>query len=51
MKKKVIIIKPNYKHRVPHKPTQVHKSQKKYDRKRSKRELKEELKGGTNETT
>ena len=28
-----IKIKPNYKHRVPHKPTKVHRNKKKYIRK------------------
>jgi hypothetical protein len=28
-----IIIKPSYKHRVPHKPTKVHRNKKKYTRK------------------
>lgn len=29
---KAITIKPNYKHRVPFKPTQVHRNKKKYTR-------------------
>lgn len=31
--KNEIKIKPSYKHRAPHKPTQVHKDKKKYTRK------------------
>jgi len=31
--KREIKIKPSYKHRVPHKPTKVHRNKKKYTRK------------------
>ncbi|MEM2933197.1 MAG: hypothetical protein QXK80_01995 [Candidatus Pacearchaeota archaeon] len=41
MYKEKITIKPNYKHRVPYRPTKVHKNNKNYDRKKSKEELKE----------
>jgi hypothetical protein len=50
-KKEEIIIKPRYKHRAPHKPTQIHRNKKKYTRKgkpRDKRqkELLEDIEEG-----
>jgi len=39
-----ITIKPHYKHRVPHRPTRVHRNRKKYTRKGKTREqLRKEL--------
>lgn len=42
--KEKITIKPNYKHRVPYRPTKVHKDSKGYDRKKGKEELREIIK-------
>jgi len=38
-----IRIKPEYKHRVPHKPTRVHKSKKQYNRQREKQKFRKEV--------
>gem|GEM_PF-1540417 len=40
--KEEITIKPNYKHRVPHKPTKVHRNKKKYTRKGKAKDKRQE---------
>ncbi len=40
--KEEITIKPSYKHRVPHKPTKVHRNKKKYTRKGKAKDKRQE---------
>ncbi|MCK4250002.1 hypothetical protein KAX97_01035 [candidate division WOR-3 bacterium] len=43
-----IKIKPSYKHRVPHKPTKVHRNKKKYSRKgKTKNKIRKEISSET----
>lgn len=43
-----IKIKPSYKHRVPHKPTKVHRNKKKYTRKgKTKNKIRKEISSET----
>ena len=45
---KEIKIKPSYKHRVPHKPTKVHRNKKKYTRKgKTKNKVRKEISSET----